>query len=155
MLFKKKPQGYEIDKIEVAQSIANNLKALVTLAGLRGIIPNPITTTRIYKWANALGDQTTIIYTVPMGKVLFITTASLASRESAAAVSACNISVRNDSDVDQYTLLAHFYDIAGHQVNGLNFIPALELAANWDVYIVSGHANIDARGIIHGWLEDV
>jgi len=120
----------------------------------RGIIPNPIDAGRINLDAIAVGVQTTVIYTVPAGKILFISSCLLSSRESANASSLVYVVVRNIADTEQYTPLLHYYDLAGHQTTTSIHLPALELPAGWDIAVISGHANIDGRGGIRGWLED-
>jgi len=143
------------EKITVEQATANSLKALVTLAPLQGIIPNPINATRVNVGQIALGSATMTIYTVPSGKLFFLTNAILHSRESANAAGEADVIVYNQSAVLQYHIQRQLYDVAGHQALALQFIPALELPANWYVIVTNNHANIDSAAFITGWLEDV
>jgi len=141
-------------KITVEQATPASLKALVTLAGLRGIIPEPVNATRINLSALASGDATTTIYTVPPAKILFLTGVMLASRESANASSYATIRVSDATPTTKYYPLVHYYDLAGHQASSNHYCPALELAAGWIIEVTSSHANIDAFATIHAWLED-
>lgn len=141
------------EKIIVEQATAADLEALVTLKGLRGIIPNPIAAPRIYETGFAEGLAANDFYPVASGVKLFISSAHLSSRESAAAVSGCLLAVKDPEDALIFTILAHNYDLAGHQSSALSFFPAIEVPEDYTVYVQSAHANIDASAYIFGWLE--
>lgn len=130
------------------------LGRLSFLANTRGIIPNPDNATRIYLSVLAQGVETILVYTVPTGKVLFVNSANLASRESAAAVATCRLFVRDAIDAFVYAILSHMYDLAGHQTSHQTYSPAIGVPAGYDICLVSSHANIDVYGDIFGWLED-
>lgn len=123
------------------------------VSGIQGIWP-AIDSVRVNKTASRTDSGTELIYTVPSGKILFISTAALTSRYTGAAGVAASIWVRNDSDVKQYMLPNHYYQAAGQLFGSTPFCPALEALADWDVVVEVVGADLYARGFIHGWLED-
>lgn len=94
------------------------------------------------------------VYTVSSGKRLFLTSAFLSSLVSVDVDARATLAVRDGSDAFQYYVLYHGFVLAGQQTSGMNYFPALEVEADWDVYVELNHASMVARGIIHGWLED-
>lgn len=121
--------------------------------GISGVWP-ALNTTRVNKGAGKYETGTTIIYTVPTGKILFIASAFMGSRLSANGLKYATFDVSNAGDVLQYYMYQHQYDIAGQQANGMSFIPALEAEADWKIRLRVVGTNIEAIAIFHGWLED-
>jgi len=123
------------------------------VSGIRGVWPAR-DAVRVNERDEQVGAGTTILYTVPANKILFFRTAILTCFVNPAAVCAGYIGVRNDLDVNQYHIGIQRFVVAGQLQGGFNFCPALEAAADWDVFIFSSNANLTADGAIHGWLED-
>ena len=96
---------------------------------------------------------TSITYTVPAGKVFYMTAWTLAFTSTGTSTAA--ITVRNTSDVDQYTiqLIGAETTLLESQSSTGNFNPPLEIATGWDVILVAG-ADIDATSFIHGYTEN-
>ena len=142
-------------EIIVKQATAANLEALVTLKGLRGIIPNPITATRIDKSGYSAGVGAITLYTVPAATKLYISSAWLASFESVAAAALIELYIRDADDVFVSYIQTHAYAIAGHQTSSNRFVPGVEALTGYDIILSVPHANTTARASIHGWIEDV
>lgn len=111
--------------------------------------------TQITKSNTQTGAGTKTIYTVPADNTLFITYATLASRESANVAGDANISTTPIGEAGATRLIRHFYDLAGHQVSTATFNPSVEVAAGETVDVISSHANIDGSATIHGWIEEM
>ncbi len=123
------------------------------VAGIRGIWP-AIGATRVTATKSVWGVLTDIVYTVPAGKILFVSSGALASSMSTADAHWTGLGVRNVGDVIQYYLIRHHFGTIGH-LSGLNpYVPAVEVAAGWDVFAISNHLSLFANAIINGWLED-
>jgi len=121
--------------------------------GIRGIWPER-NATRIYANNAAIGSTTTIVYTVPSGKILFIGSGQLSSRASADGEYIAELKVRDGSDDDVFVLLQNWHRISGQMGSMLSYLPALEVAAGDDVVVRSSHANLSTGAMIFGWLED-
>lgn len=123
------------------------------IAGIRGVWPD-IDAVRVIDSAYQAGAGSLIIYTVPAGKILFVTSAFLAARYSGAANAWGAIGVRDALDAHQYWF-AMVYIVGANSYNTpLSYFPAVEVPAGYDVYVRSGDALLDANGIINGWIED-
>lgn len=122
--------------------------------GISGVWPAR-NATRVNEWKVKEGDGLDILYTVAAGKKLFVASAWFATRLSADADARCSMFVRDVADDDAFVIVDHYYDIAGQQVCCPNYIPALEVAAGYDVCLYNNVAGLDSRGGIAGWLEDV
>jgi len=109
--------------------------------------------TQITKAGVQNGAGNNPLYAGHATKTLFISYMMLSSRESAAAAGNAYITCQPLEEGALRTILAHFYDIAGHQSNTATFNPPLEVEPNTPVTLLVDHANIDARGCFHGWLE--
>ena len=94
------------------------------------------------------------VYTVPADKKLFIASAFLGSRMSADGSAWSSLRLRDSGDNELYWIYVQLMDKAGQMATSQAFFPALEAAAGDYVYLHVPTAPIDARGIIHGWLED-
>jgi len=121
--------------------------------GIRGIWP-ALDSVRVTDSGSQTGSGTNDIYTVPSGKILFISNAQLTTRQTATANTAGYISVKNDSDVHQYHFCYLLHSIASAFNMSAEFRPALEAGAGWDVYVGSNNAALAVVGAFFGWLED-
>lgn len=130
-----------------------NWRGVQPVSGIRGVWParNSVRVNESCE-VNAAGEV--ITYTVPAGKILFISTAQMSTRLSADGSYWSHMSVRNVLDVHQYSIFNLVYDIKGQQFGFGTFLPALEVEAGWDVYAASGNDLLDIRANVFGWLED-
>ena len=123
------------------------------VAGIQGVWP-AIGATRIIVDGTESAGGTTLFYTVPGGKKLFISTSLLTSRLLVDEAHQCYVFVRDAGDVTKYFVNRQFCFKAGGQTTPVNYLPALEVPAGYDVCLASSHANLDAWSGIYGWLED-
>lgn len=131
------------------------LGRLAFLANTRGIIPNPDTATRVNEDNSVSGAASATIYTVPVGKVLFISSVALDVR-CGATVGAGYIAVYNASGDRQYYISVLTFVVASTREHAERyFCPALEAAAGWYIAVVGSAATVVARAQINGWLEAV
>jgi len=148
----------------VFQDTPANLKATVTpdgvtaqpvkqATGVRGIWP-AADATRINTHNDQTGVGDNIVYTVPASKKFFLSNVRLSSKLSADSDNGVYLYARDGDDVFQYHIVNHLYFTVGHQSTHSSFIPALEVDAGWDLYLVGGAANIYSLCCISGWLED-
>lgn len=121
--------------------------------GIRGIWPAR-NATRVDESDDQHEEGTTKIYTVPADKKLFIASAFLGSRLSADGAAWCELKMYDSGDNLLYFIYTQLMDKAGQMATSQPFIPALEGAAGDYVLLTVPIAPLDARGIIHGWLED-
>jgi len=123
------------------------------VSGIRGIWPAR-DSVRVSPQGSVFAVGVTIIYTVPAGKLLFISGVNLGTGLSADANVRAFVAVRNAADVFQYGLIYHRFVKAG-QLNSFPFFsPALEASAGWDAYLNSDSANLSSTCYMFGWLED-
>lgn len=131
-----------------------NWRGVRPIPGINGVWPGPNAyRVNVTGMQNGLGE--TIIYTVPANYKLFIASLFMCSKLSADGDHYSYVGVRDGGDVDQYFPILHLYDAKGQQTSSPRYVPALEAAALWDVFVLSAHANIDAWATIFGWLEAV
>ena len=123
------------------------------IEGIRGVWPER-NTTRLHAEASRQGTAAAIVYTVPSGKRAFITTSIFTSRLAVAGSQNARLGIRDGSDVHSYWIMNHYYDTEGQQTTAATFMPALEIEADYDVYILNGVADLDSATVLHGWLED-
>ena len=109
--------------------------------------------TQITKAMAQTGAGEANIYAGHATKKLFITYLMLSSREDIAAAGTAYIKTIPIGEGAAVRLMDHRYDVAGHQCSASNLAFPIEVAANQAVIIGSTNANIDAHGIIHGWIE--
>jgi len=144
-----------LSEIIAKQDTPGNLKALVTLAGLQGIIPNPINATRIDCSIVNVSNTTTTIYEVPAGKKLFIHSSWATVENGSASLNGVILKVTDSVGTEIFRLL---YVATGvSQGNGLSnqYHPALEVPAGYLVRMTSPAASIYGHGGFSGWLESV
>lgn len=109
---------------------------------------------RINEWKTQGSAGLWDLYTVPANKKLFISAVVLSSRLNVAGDERCFIAVRDDSNVRQYIMLYHNYNVIDMINTTMTFFPALEALAAWDVYLDNGSDDINVYYACHGWLED-
>lgn len=123
------------------------------VSGIRGIWP-AIDALRINKAAYRTSIGTTVIYTAPAGKLVFLSNVCLTSRHTASGSAYPNIEIRNAAGVRQIEIITHYYTLAGQMTTVHPYMPALEMEAGWDVVLKISTANTVVRGFVHGWQED-
>lgn len=123
------------------------------VSGIQGIWP-AIDSVRVNESASRGGAGDVIIYTVPANKKLFISTINLSSRNNVVQDSTHHVSVRNDSDVEQYKIVYHLHSIVTSFASNHSFLVALEASAGWDVVLTQTLDDTAARAFLFGWLED-
>ena len=94
------------------------------------------------------------MYTVPTGKILFISGSCMASRMDSESTSAVDMYVYDGVAVTTATLTYHVYSGKGQQTTTQYFFPAIEALADYIVRLYNSHADNYTRGTIFGWLED-
>lgn len=121
--------------------------------GIRGIWPaRNATRVNASDWQDGAGTK--VVYTVPAGKILFLSSMFLCSRYTGATQPAIHAYVRDDDDEMQQRLVSHYFAGAGFQTSGMWYMPAQEAQAGWDVCIQVSSADAAGRLIVAGWLED-
>jgi len=123
-------------------------------SGMRGIWPAP-NSTRVQGNGIQTGSGATVFYTVPANKKLYIHNAQLTMYTTADANVYGRMMVQDDSDVAQYRIMQLYQILIGSTSLSESYSPALEALAGWDVYMYATNAEVNVRGLIHGWLEDV
>lgn len=128
-------------------------RGIQPVEGIRGIWParNAV---RVTATAYQMGVGNDIAYTVPAGKILFITTQQIASRLSADSGTYAFSMLYDAVPAQQDLIGVHYYNKAGQNNSSVNFVPAVEVVAGWSVRCVVGNANLHARVNIYGWIED-
>ncbi len=121
--------------------------------GIRGVWPAR-NATRVSAFGEAAGDTTISIYTVPAGKILFISSCQLSTRLSATESKYAMIYSRTEVDTTHIRIFRQNVRIPGTVSNQLGFFPALQLGPGYELLIVSNSNSIEAYGVAHGWLED-
>lgn len=138
--------GGETDKVR--------WRGIQPVYGIRGIWP-AVDSVRV----NATGAQadtgTTIVYTVGANKRLFISSMFMVSRNVVVQTVGMMAFVRNVGDVEVARLCSNYFVIIGQQTSPMQFIPAVEAEAGYDVCVSSDKDDSAVRLIIGGWLEDV
>jgi len=131
-----------------------NWRGVRPVSGVRGIWPAR-DSVRANVTGSVIGVGESVIYTVPVGKLLFISGVTLGTGLSADGDVRAFAAVRNAADVFQYGLMYHRFMKAG-QLNGSQpHFPALEAPAGWYAFITSDSANLSSTCYMFGWLEDV
>lgn len=123
------------------------------VSGIRGVWP-AIDAVRIAEGTYQSGQGTVVVYTVPAGKILYISSAYLTSRLTAAVATYTWMITRNVADVTQVHMLSAYYSVVDAKTFAIPYVPALELPAGYDVAIYVHSATLSSRGGIFGWLED-
>ena len=139
----------------VLNHIAADLKAEVILAGLRGIIPNPIDALRINVTKRAGKDAPVKLYTVPENKIFFLFSSSCCFT-TATEKGKSFVQVIDAEDV----LLYHLHSsedapINSQHITAKQYFPALPLVYGDYIYASVESIYQYARATIHGWEEDV
>jgi len=131
------------------------LGRLCFLAKTQGIIPDPVNAVRIRAGNAADGNVSATVYSVPVGMIAYISNASLDS-VCGATLGSTGMRVKNKAGAVQYYI--HFINFAAanthdHAVG--QFIPALELSAEWYIEVYGTVSGQYVRGDVFGWLESV
>lgn len=121
--------------------------------GIRGIWPAR-NAARVNGTGTLSGLGNLVVYTVPAGKRLFISSLFMTIKSDVVQAVAFHAMVRDGDDNEQYRLMSSYMAIAGQDVGNMSYLPALELEAGWDVYITLNFDNSWVRIIFSGWLED-
>ena len=121
--------------------------------GISGVWPAR-NATRLTDDGYKSGSGYETVYTVPANKLCFITTVYLTSRNANAGLNTTYASIRTGGNAHVCYLLQHFYVVAGQISSSQRFFPALELPASYFVRLYNSHADVEARTLIFGWLED-
>lgn len=123
------------------------------VAGIRGVWP-AIDAVRIWETGYYEGTGVAVVYTVPPGKKLFLSTAFLDTSSSIEPGGSGRLLVRDGDDVLVNRFYTHMYDTGGYMANGISFLPAIEVEAGWDVCVEASSSRMRSWGCITGWLED-
>jgi len=123
-------------------------------SGIKGIWP-PEGTTRVHGHNIQAGSGTTIVYTVPASKKLYIHSVEISMRTSADGATSGRMGVRDSGDNFKYYVFYPQLIITGAISLSEHYSPALELLTGYDLYLMTAEANVTLRGLFHGWLEDV
>ena len=107
--------------------------------------------TQVTKSVSTTGAASVIIHTVSASKTLFIKLLILSRNTSTGN---CNIFVRNDSDVSQYTIVKNdlHTNIGLATPDIIPFDDPLEVPADWDIILNNTVAG-DAFAFLFGWEE--
>lgn len=148
--------------IEIRQDTAADFNATVFLgttdrqlltnikANTRSL--NGDTGTQIHQEATQSGAGTAIVHTVTAGKTFYLTLTHFEG-EASAANKLVTLSIRNDSDVTQFTLSSHTLSTLNETLSeNFAFTPPMKIAAGWDI-VVTAVANSVSRAFVHGWEE--
>lgn len=123
------------------------------IGGIRGVWPE-IDAVRVFAEAWNAGAVTEIVYTVPGGKILFLSSGSMFSRKEADGSGYVTLMERDAGDVEKRVIIHSTYAIKGQLSINVSFFPAVEIAAGYDIIVKSDVVDAKGRGIINGWLED-
>lgn len=130
-----------------------NWRGVQPVAGIRGVWP-AIDSVRVNSTVVQVDAGTTIAYTVPAGKILFLTEAVIAGVQAVVQAGLIDIHVRNVMDVLQYYVNVKYILVVDGFESRRNYFPALEVPAGFDVCITNNLDNITSFGFIYGWIED-
>lgn len=132
---------------------ANSIQEVRPAAGIKGIWA-PEGSVRVNEAVQSIGEGGAGVYTVPANKILFIATAGLTTSLSTDQVSVGGLQVRDEGDALAYSIMLSIFAKAGQAGIFSRFSPALEVEAGWDVFVSGSHADMVARALFFGWLED-
>jgi len=121
--------------------------------GIRGLWP-AIDSERVNATAAQSGAGTTIVYTVPANKILFIASMFMVSRNAIVQQCGMHAFIRNVADAEVARLCSNYFETAGQQTSPMQYFPAQEAAAGFDVCVLGDKASSAVRLIFGGWLED-
>ena len=123
------------------------------VSGIRGVWPS-IDAVRVNQTGFQTAAGTSVLYTVAAGKKLFISQAQLTGRMSASANHLGRLMVVDGAAAQKYWLVSLALTIAGNLSESCNFMPAIELDADWHVDMVNSGGELDLYGAFAGWLEE-
>ena len=106
----------------------------------------------VYNKADAT-NATVVVYTVPAGKVLHLTSLHVCSRATLAAGEVI-VDIRNAAHVIQVSPFDHYYAAVGQMSDDISFWPPMELPAGWEIAVRSTNANSWGCLFVRGWIEN-
>jgi len=102
--------------------------------------------------SNVASAGDAIVYTVPVGKVLYVTAWNAQAKDTAGG-NAALFAVRDDLDAWVYSFMALSFAVAGQVVSSLSHDPPLEVPAGYDVYVYTDNAAAQIWATVFGWVE--
>jgi len=119
------------------------------------ITKSPTGTDAVFK-SHIATNATGVLHSVTTGKTLFLTAATLAV-SSLDVSGIAYLAVRDDNDDIQYYLLRQNLrattDNSANAAYSVVMFPPIEIAADWDIIVLSPHDDISASASISGWEE--
>lgn len=106
------------------------------VAGIDGVWPGR-DAVRVHANAANEAEGTVVVYTVPAGKKMYLSNLVLSGFQSDEEKASARVTVRNDSDVEQYYAAELRFEEAGQLVVSCHFVPALEAEAGWDIVLTN------------------
>lgn len=105
-------------------------------AGVDGVWPS-IDATRARARGENENEGSVVVYTVPAGKKLYLSSVILNAYQPAANKARTQVVVNNAADVLQFYVAEIGFSVVGQISCPLIFVPALELAAGWKVVLTN------------------
>lgn len=134
---------------------ANQLlwRGIRQIEGVRGVWPAR-NSTRFHNNTGRSIAGVSLVYTVPTGKILFLSTIGCSSRLSAAANVFCYIYINDAGASTIVRPIVHNYTVAGQMAESKYYCPAIEAPAGGTVRLYNSAANLHIEGLFSGWIED-
>lgn len=123
------------------------------VSGIRGIWPAR-NSLRINKTGTAVAVQSTVIYTVPANKILFISSLFMSVLNSPEQIVEFHAWVEDVDHGERIRLISTYLKDLSTDTSSMAYLPALEAEADWHVHFSCDKANAFGRLIFSGWLED-
>lgn len=95
-------------------------------------------------------NETLLLLTITAGRTFYLTHYVFTPNSSVVGAYG-RVAVRNGSDVEQYVIAMTAFDTVGQVTVSGTLNPPLEIAAGWDIIVVSSDADLNARAFIHGY----
>jgi len=155
--FIKKLFGFEIDEItaKAYQPTASELRALVTLGIIPGIIPNPVNTETFTASARQINQGATKLLEVPPGKLAYICQSWGTAREWQTADEYCGIYATDSIGNIMFWLIGFEFSNPGHYALSNSYLRAIKLLTGGKVYIEVQGNRTTMWGGIRYWLENI
>lgn len=128
-----------------------NVSPLTNLHTAQGVFETSVdgvTRTQINKSVE-IDDTTGVIHTVTGGKTFYLVAATCSAGSGAAKVT--HLIIRNDSDVEQFTIFDFATAAAGSLASAVCFPTPILITAAWDIVLIT--TNDHAAGFITGWEQ--
>lgn len=97
-------------------------------------------------------NGTYILYTVPAGNTLYLTSWAGSVRNQGLATGVGYVAVRNAVPVIQYYLFSASCAVGNTHLNSLYYSPPLEIPEGWDIVLVSDTNGLYTNFHIHGYV---